>query len=79
MAQFGSGTHPEVGAIRPHIAAMIATAVPHNYKCPKLDCRAEYFAIHRDYAPDEKPRCSECATPFLVMEKGQYIHYLTPG
>jgi ribosomal protein S27AE len=61
--------------IRPYGAEMATSAVPHNYKCPNLECRAEYFAIHRDYAPEEKPRCSECGTPFLAMEKGRYIHY----
>jgi len=54
---------------------MTATAVPRNYKCPKIECRAEYFAIHRDYSPDGRLRCSECGTPFLAMENGQHIHY----
>lgn len=54
---------------------MTATAVPYNYECPKLDCAAEYIATYRDHAPDEKPRCSQCGTPFLAMEKGRYIHY----
>ena len=26
-------------------------------------------------APCRKPRCIECATPFLAMEKGLYIQY----
>jgi hypothetical protein len=54
---------------------MASIEPPHNYKCPNLDCRAEYFAIHREHPPEMKPRCRECDTPFLVMEKGQYIHY----
>ena len=65
----------ELPLIRPHINAMTAIAVPQNFKCPNLECRAEYVATHRDIAPDVKPRCSECGTPFLAMEKGRYIHY----
>jgi hypothetical protein len=53
----------------------VKESIPHNFKCPKLECRAEYLAIHRDYMPDEKPRCSECHTLFTAMEQGRYIHY----
>jgi len=45
------------------------------FKCPKIECPAEYFAIHRIYAPDKKPRCRKCDTPFVAMEKSRYVHY----
>jgi hypothetical protein len=61
------------------LSAMIRTEPPHNYKCPKLECGAEYFAIHREHPPETKPRCNECGTPFLAMESGQYIHYQPAG
>jgi hypothetical protein len=57
------------------IDRMTTTEVQHGYKCPNLECGVEYVAIHRDYPPEEKPRCSECGTPFLAMQKGRYIHY----
>lgn len=58
--------------IRPHILQM---AVPHNFKCPNLECRAEYYASRLDYAPHAKPKCSKCNTPFLAMKNGRYLHY----
>ena len=42
---------------------------------PKLECQAEYVAVHRRDATLRKPMCIECATPFLAMEKGRYIQY----
>jgi ribosomal protein S27AE len=58
---------------------MKTASVAHNFNCPKFECRAEYFAIRRDYAPDERPRCSKCGTPLMAMEKGQYVHYQACG
>jgi hypothetical protein len=58
------------------LSAMTKTEPPHNYKCPKLECGAQYFAIHRERPPETKPRCSKCGTPFLAKERsGRYIHY----
>jgi hypothetical protein len=69
--------HLEVELIRHHCVEMSETADSYNFKCPKLECAAEYVAIHRDYVPDQKPRCSECGTPFLAMENGKHLHYQT--
>jgi hypothetical protein len=47
-----------------------------NFKCPKIDCSAQYVSVRRDCAPAEKPRCAECGTPFLVMDDvAGYLHY----
>jgi len=46
---------------------------PYNYRCPNLECRAEYLAVHRTDAALRKPKCIECTTPFLATEKGRYI------
>jgi hypothetical protein len=35
----------------------------------------EYVAVQRADASLRKPKCIECATPFLAKEKGRYIHY----
>jgi len=56
-----------------HTRRMAKTRPPHNYTC--LECGAEYFAIHRDHAPEEMPSCSQCSEPFLAMENGRYRHY----
>jgi hypothetical protein len=48
---------------------------PYNYRCPNLECRAEYVAVLRTDATRRKPKCIECATPFPAMEKGRYIQY----
>jgi hypothetical protein len=48
---------------------------PYNYRCPNLECLAEYVAVQRTDPALRKPKCIECATPFLAMEKGRYIQY----
>ena len=48
---------------------------PYNYRCPNLACLAEYVAVQRTDPTLRKPKCIECATPFLAMEKGRYIQY----
>ena len=50
-------------------------STPYNYGCPNLECRAEYVTVHRTDATFRKPKCIECATPFLAVEKGRYIQY----
>jgi hypothetical protein len=40
-----------------------------------LECLAEYVAVQRPDVSLRKPKCIECATPFLAMEKGRYIQY----
>jgi hypothetical protein len=40
-----------------------------------LECLAEYVAVQRTDPILRKPKCIECATPFLAMEKGRYIQY----
>ena len=50
-------------------------STPYNYKCPNLQCRAEYVAVQRSDASLRKPKCVECATPFLAKDKGLYIQY----
>jgi hypothetical protein len=49
--------------------------IPYNYKCPNFECCAEYVAVERLDASLRKPKCIECATPFLAMQKGLHIHY----
>jgi hypothetical protein len=53
----------------------MSALIPYNYKCPNLDCRAEYVAVRSESAPQRAPRCIECQTPFLAMEEGVHIHY----
>jgi hypothetical protein len=48
---------------------------PYNYRCPNLGCLAEYVAVQRTDPTLRKPKCIECATPFLAMEKGRYLQY----
>jgi hypothetical protein len=50
----------------------MSKSIPYNYSCPNLECRAEYLAAHRTDATLRKPKCIECATPFLAMENGRY-------
>jgi hypothetical protein len=54
---------------------MPTSAQPYNFKCPNLNCGAEYVAVQRVQGHQRAPRCIECATPFLAKEKGLYIHY----
>ena len=56
-----------------HTRQMAKTRAPHNYTC--LECGAEYFATHRDQAPEEMPSCCQCGEPFLAMQNGRYMHY----
>jgi hypothetical protein len=35
-----------------------------SFKCPKLNCGAEYFAIEQDVSRAAKPKCLDCGTPF---------------
>ena len=53
----------------------MSKSIPYNYRCPNLECRAEYVAVHRTDAALREPKCIECATPFLSVEKGRYIQY----
>jgi hypothetical protein len=54
---------------------MATSAQPYNFKCPNLDCGAEYVAVQREQGPQSSPRCIECTTPFLAKERGMHIHY----
>jgi hypothetical protein len=54
---------------------MATSTQPYNFKCPNLDCGAEYVAVKREQGPQRPPRCIECATPFLAKERGMHIHY----
>jgi DNA-directed RNA polymerase subunit RPC12/RpoP len=38
-------------------------------------CGAQCGASAEDHAPTEKPRCVKCDTPFLVKDKGRFLHY----
>ena len=53
----------------------MSESTPYNYRCPNLACLAEYVAVQRTDPILRKPKCIECATPFLAMEKGRYIQY----
>jgi hypothetical protein len=53
----------------------MSASTPYNYRCPNPECRAEYVAAQRTTAPLRKPKCIECATPFVAVEKGLYIQY----
>jgi hypothetical protein len=53
----------------------MSESTPYNYRCPNLECLAEYVAVPRTDPTLRKPKCIECATPFLAMEKGRYIQY----
>jgi hypothetical protein len=47
----------------------------YGFRCPNLECGAQYVALAKDHAPTEKPRCVQCDTPFLVKDKGRFLHY----
>ena len=47
----------------------------YNFRCPNLECGLEYIAFAKDEAPDEKPMCIGCGTPFLAKDRGRHIHY----
>jgi hypothetical protein len=47
----------------------------YDFRCPNLKCGAHYVALAKDHAPDEKPRCVDCDMPFLVKDKGRFLHY----
>ena len=53
----------------------MSESTPYNYRCPNLECLAEYVAVQRTDPILRKPKCIECATPFLAMAKGRYIQY----
>ena len=53
----------------------MSESTPCSYRCPNLECLAEYVAVQRTDPILRKPKCIECATPFLAMEKGRYIQY----
>jgi hypothetical protein len=53
----------------------MSESTPYNYRCPNLKCLAEYVAVQRTDPTLRKPKCIECAMPFLAMEKGRYIQY----
>jgi hypothetical protein len=55
--------------------AMKQDPAHYGFRCPNLECGAEYVALAKDCAPAQKPRCVECATPFLVKDKGRFLHY----
>jgi ribosomal protein S27AE len=48
---------------------------PYTYRCPNLECKEQYAAILKDQAPEKRPRCVDCDTPFLAKHKGRFIHY----
>jgi len=48
---------------------------PRSFRCPNPNCTAEYIAIPKDQAPDKKPRCLACDTPFMAKLKGRFLHY----
>ena len=47
----------------------------YGFRCPNLECGVQYVALAKDHAPDEKPRCVQCDTPFLMKDKGLFLHY----
>jgi hypothetical protein len=47
----------------------------HSFRCPNIDCTAQYVALAKDHAPDQKPRCIDCNTPFLAKSNGRFLHY----
>ena len=53
----------------------MSESIPYNYRCPNLECLAEYVAVQRSDVSLRKPKCIECATPFLAMENDHYIQY----
>jgi hypothetical protein len=53
----------------------MSASSPYNYRCPNPECRAEYVAVQRTVATLRRPRCIECATPFLAKDKSLFIQY----
>ena len=51
----------------------MSASSPYNYRRPNPECRAEYVAVQRTDL--RRPRCIECATPFLAKDKGLFIQY----
>jgi hypothetical protein len=47
----------------------------YGFRCPNLECGAQYVALDKDDAPAEKPRCVNCETPFLAKDKCRFLHY----
>ena len=45
------------------------------FRCPNLDCDAQYVASPKDQAPHKSPRCFKCDTPFLQKHNGRFLHY----
>jgi hypothetical protein len=43
----------------------MSESTPYDYRCPNLECQAEYVAVQR----------TDASTPFLAMQKGRYIQY----
>jgi hypothetical protein len=67
---------PPIGARLAHSRAMTIREIEsYAFRCPRLECRAEYVAVPRDQAPATKPRCEFCDTPFLLSSNGRFIHY----
>jgi hypothetical protein len=59
-----------------HIVLMdMDESPPHSFRCPNLNCRAEYVVISKAQPPVERPCCIDCETPFLAMHQGQFLHY----
>ena len=56
-------------------ATAMSASTPYNFICPNPECRAEYVAVQRSDASLHRPKCIECATPFLAMEEGPFIPY----
>jgi ribosomal protein S27AE len=50
-------------------------APPRSFRCPKLDCGADYFAVEQEVPPVAKPKCLECGTPFLARTSERFVHY----
>jgi hypothetical protein len=69
--------HPLPSLLEPTRAywAMDQDATSHSFRCPNLECNAQYVALSKDEAPDARPRCIDCDTPFLAKHKGKFLHY----
>ena len=58
-----------------HTGAMKQDLAHYAFRCPNLECGAQYVALAKDHAPAEKARCVECETPFMAKDKGRFLHY----
>jgi hypothetical protein len=47
---------PFPGPTRSYIRRMNEDGTAYSFRCPNLDCEAQYVAIPKDHAPDKKPR-----------------------